>query len=551
MRLIQAVRSPSCLAVFCLLVPAVFHGAPASAAQTETLDNGAVTATFEDGALVRLRNTASNRVLELSGDSATMTVNGEKFAAPGRKLIATERRPDGIAFKYEAGDKQFQVVYELKPGWQFRQQADPADAPGGRHVPRGGGGGAAGQREDADRPRAQGQQRQRRGVSAAGRTECAAEIRRVPRTAKSVLEVGTQRRPGGDGLLARHGMASGVRAVRIGPRVPGPVRSDRRRIPGPEPAGMAVCPRAGTGVREPPAAGHGRVRRRDAVRGRLRAVPPAEKPARSRAVVRKRLPDRRGQARGPRGMETHPGPVRRGRRRTLAVHARQQRRRPAEGQRRRLGLGVLPVARPGPEDPQGRMEHRHRPDPAVDSGNSRLRQVEERQAGRLRLPDARLEAEPRVDRVVRRQDGRLRRRGHRRPQLPGLVRRSIGRVSETHGDQRLQLRSLVDRLRADEGGLQTDQQVRPVVRLPPHPGGTPPPHPGRGGRRPPAVPVVRPVDVAGRLVPASRRRTTNSPAASRISPTCISAACPATGSGGRRGTTTWSNSRRGKSCPDT
>ena len=91
MRSIQSVRILSCLAVFCLSVPAVSHGTPASAAQTETLDNGAVTATFEDGALVRLRNTASNRVLELSGDSATLTVNGEQFAAPGRKLIATER----------------------------------------------------------------------------------------------------------------------------------------------------------------------------------------------------------------------------------------------------------------------------------------------------------------------------------------------------------------------------------------------------------------------------------------------------------------------------
>jgi hypothetical protein len=98
MRLIQAVRILSGLAVFCLLVPAGFHGASASAAQMETLDNGAVTATFEDGALVQLRNAASKRVLELSGDSATLTVNGEQFAVPGRKLIATERLPDGVAF---------------------------------------------------------------------------------------------------------------------------------------------------------------------------------------------------------------------------------------------------------------------------------------------------------------------------------------------------------------------------------------------------------------------------------------------------------------------
>ena len=213
MRSIQAVRILSCLAVFCLLVPAGFRGAPASAAQTETLDNGAVTATFEDGALVRLRNTASNRVLELSGDSATMTVNGEKFAAPGRKLIATERRPDGIAFKYEAGDKQFQIVYELKPGWQFVSKQIRLTLPAGGtcRVEA-----AEVLRANLKTPIAR-EHKASNGSGAVflrlGETELAAEIRRVPRNAKSVLEVGTQRRTVGDGLLARHGMAGRVRAV--------------------------------------------------------------------------------------------------------------------------------------------------------------------------------------------------------------------------------------------------------------------------------------------------------------------------------------------------
>lgn len=119
MRLISAIRILSCLTAFCLPVSASFHRASASAAQSETLDNGAVTATFEDGALVRLRSATTNRVLELSGDSCAMTVSGEKYTVPGRKLIATQRRPDGLTFQYEAGDKQFQISYELKSGWQF------------------------------------------------------------------------------------------------------------------------------------------------------------------------------------------------------------------------------------------------------------------------------------------------------------------------------------------------------------------------------------------------------------------------------------------------
>ncbi len=103
----------------CLYVLLGLPATPVLAVQAETLDNGVVSATFEDGELVRLCNAASNRVVELAGDSAMLTVNGEKFAAPGRKLIRTERRQDDLTFSYEAGDKQFQVVYELKPGWHF------------------------------------------------------------------------------------------------------------------------------------------------------------------------------------------------------------------------------------------------------------------------------------------------------------------------------------------------------------------------------------------------------------------------------------------------
>ena len=59
------------------------------------------------------------------------------------------------------------------------------------------------------------------------------------------------------------------------------------------------------------------------------------------------------------------------------------------------------------------------------------------------------------------------------------------------------------------------------------------------------------VDLAGRLLSASRPPTTSSPAASRTSPTCTSAASPATASAGPPGITTWSSSRRGSWCPAT
>jgi hypothetical protein len=116
----------------CLRVLLCWSAAPVSAAPTETLDNGTVSATFADGVLVRLRHAPLNREIELTGDSAALTVNGHKLATSGRKPIATDRRPDRITFSYEAGDRRFQVVYELKPGWQFlSKQIRLALPPGG------------------------------------------------------------------------------------------------------------------------------------------------------------------------------------------------------------------------------------------------------------------------------------------------------------------------------------------------------------------------------------------------------------------------------------
>lgn len=119
MRFTQSVRSGSHLAIAGLLILLSGAGVCATAAETETLDNGTVRATFRDGALVQLGSTDCDSALELAGDSASLTVDGQTLATPDRKLIATERRPDALMFSYEAGDRQFQVVYELKPDWHF------------------------------------------------------------------------------------------------------------------------------------------------------------------------------------------------------------------------------------------------------------------------------------------------------------------------------------------------------------------------------------------------------------------------------------------------
>ena len=91
----------------------------------------------------------------------------------------------------------------------------------------------------------------------------------------------------------------------------------------------------------------------------------------------------------------------------------------------------------------------------------------------------------------------------------------------------------------------------PVVRLPADLRGTPPPRPRHRDRRPPAVPMVRAVDLAGRLVSPSDDQRRAARQLQEISRTCTSAASRPIGSGGRPGGTAWNSLRRWTSCPAT
>ena len=70
-------------------------------------------------ALVRLGNVALHREIEMAGDSAAITVDGQRLATLGMKLAGTQRGDSRIVFQYASGEKQFEVVYELQPGWHF------------------------------------------------------------------------------------------------------------------------------------------------------------------------------------------------------------------------------------------------------------------------------------------------------------------------------------------------------------------------------------------------------------------------------------------------
>jgi len=115
------------LSLFCLsLLAPVVEGA-----ERFNLNNGEVAAEFNDTGLVQLTLLKSQQTLAIAGDSAWLTVDGEKLAVPGLKLTATKRRQESVTYTYVAGDKQLQVVYELKPGWQFVSKQLLLTLPGG------------------------------------------------------------------------------------------------------------------------------------------------------------------------------------------------------------------------------------------------------------------------------------------------------------------------------------------------------------------------------------------------------------------------------------
>ena len=83
------------------------------------LDNGVVSAGFGVAGLVRITETATRQSVELTEDSVTLAVDGERLAVLGLKLTDTKRRKESVTYTYRAGDKQLQIVYELRPGWHF------------------------------------------------------------------------------------------------------------------------------------------------------------------------------------------------------------------------------------------------------------------------------------------------------------------------------------------------------------------------------------------------------------------------------------------------
>ena len=107
---------PRCLSIsvgLCLLAPL-----PASAKQFR-LDNGLVTAEFDDSGLTRLTPVGVPAALEFANDSASLKVGSEVLTVPGLALSDTREEKETLTYIYPAGDKRLEVIYQLKPGWRF------------------------------------------------------------------------------------------------------------------------------------------------------------------------------------------------------------------------------------------------------------------------------------------------------------------------------------------------------------------------------------------------------------------------------------------------
>lgn len=99
-----------------------------------SLDNGVLSARFEDGALVRLALAGGGQI-ELAGESGSITIDGKTLAVPGLKRLDEQTTPDSVTFIYDAGEgRRLRVVYELKPAWHFIAKRLVLILPAGQEV---------------------------------------------------------------------------------------------------------------------------------------------------------------------------------------------------------------------------------------------------------------------------------------------------------------------------------------------------------------------------------------------------------------------------------
>jgi len=92
---------------------------PPAAAADMALDNGRVRAEFDDRGLVSVAAPKAGRRLAFSADPSAVTIDGATFSIGELGPAEIEMTPARVAYRYGRDPFTFDVVYELKPAWDF------------------------------------------------------------------------------------------------------------------------------------------------------------------------------------------------------------------------------------------------------------------------------------------------------------------------------------------------------------------------------------------------------------------------------------------------
>jgi hypothetical protein len=105
-----------CLIGFSALALAAVPGARA---EDMVLDNGRIRASFNDQGLVSIGSPKPDRTLTFSADPSAVTIDGAAVLIGGLGPAEIEITPAKVAYRYTRDPFTFDVVYELKPAWEF------------------------------------------------------------------------------------------------------------------------------------------------------------------------------------------------------------------------------------------------------------------------------------------------------------------------------------------------------------------------------------------------------------------------------------------------
>ncbi len=105
--------------ILMILAGLALLAAPPAAAEEMALDNGRIRAEFNDRGLVSIGTPKTGRMLGFSADPSSVTIDGAPVVIGGLGPAEIEMTPVRIAYRYARDPYTFDVVYELKPAWNF------------------------------------------------------------------------------------------------------------------------------------------------------------------------------------------------------------------------------------------------------------------------------------------------------------------------------------------------------------------------------------------------------------------------------------------------